>query len=473
MPPEDHPRQHPNVTLAILAIGALAFALAQTSLIPALPEIQHHFHATTAAATWLVTAYFLVASVATPILGRLGDMFGKRRLLAISLAAFAVGSVVSALGPNLAVTVAGRALQGIGGAVFPLSFGIVRDELPREKVATGIALLGAVAGIGGGIGLPLGGIITDHASFHWIFWIAVAMAVIATITTELYVPESPVRTPGRVDVRGAVVLAAGLTLPLLAISQAGSWGWGSARLLSLVAAGVAILAAWVQLERRTPEPLVNMTTLARWPVLTTDIATLLVGFGLFGSYILIPELAQIPKGAGHGFGLNATEAGLLLVPNALLNLLIAPVSGRISARSGAKVALVLGCVVSAFGLFLLAFAHGSILQIVLWAAVLGVGIGFAFAAMPNCIIEAVDPHETGEATGVNTIMRNVGASLGSQISASMVGAHLVAGTQIPSDDGFTIALTITAAGSLLGALCGLAIPRPGQRRREQPEPAAA
>src|SRR3954470_23488105 len=245
-------RQHHTVTLAILAIGALAFSLAQTTIIPALGAMQHAFGVGTSDITWVVTAYFLAASVATPVFGRLGEMFSKERFLAVSLAAFAVGSVVCALSNSLGAMIAGRALQGIGGGVFPLSFGIVRDEFPLPKVPTGIAMLGATAGIGAAIGLPLGGLLVDQASYHWIFWVSGAMGVIATITTIRYVPESPVRTPGKVDILGAVILALGLSAVLIAVSKANDWGWGSDKTLGLVAIGRVILAAFVAYERRHP-----------------------------------------------------------------------------------------------------------------------------------------------------------------------------------------------------------------------------
>jgi MFS family permease len=210
-------RQHHNVTLGILAIGALAFALAQTTVIPALTAMQHAFGVSTSDITWMISGYFLAASIATPVLGRLGDMFGKERFLAVSLAAFALGSAVSAVSTDLPLMIVGRVLQGIGGGVFPLSFGIVRDEFPLAKIPTGIALLGATAGIGGAIGLPLGGLLVDQASYHWIFWMSAAMGAAATVTTLRYVPESPVRTPGKVDYAGAGILTLGLSALLIAV----------------------------------------------------------------------------------------------------------------------------------------------------------------------------------------------------------------------------------------------------------------
>ena len=462
------PRRHHNFTLLILGIGALAFVLAQTSVIPALGEMQREFEASTSDITWLVSAYLLAASIATPIFGRLGDMFGKERLLAVSLALFAIGSGVSAVADSLGVMIAGRALQGLGGGVFPLSFGIIRDEFPREKVPTGIALLGAIAAIGGGIGLPLGGVLVDEAGFQWIFWMSVVMGVLATVTTYLFVPESPVRTPGRVDFAGAAILAAGLTALLVAISRAGQWGWGSVETLGLIAAGLVLLVAFVRFERAQNEPLINMQTLGKPSVLTTNIATLLVGFGLFGTFILVPQLAGLPEGGEIGLGLTATEAGLLLAPGSLVALLIAPFVGRLGERIGSKLPLLAGCAIAAAALVGMAFAHDSTDVLILWSCILSIGVGAAFAAIPNLIVDAVDEHETGEATGVNTIMRNVGAALGSQVAGSIVAGHVLQ-NGLPQDVGFEIAFLMGAAGAVAAALCVLLIPgrllQPTRRRR--------
>ena len=255
-------RPHPMRSLLILSVAALAFALAQTTLIPALGELAGELDTDASGVAWTLTAYLLSAAVCTPIFGRLGDMFGKRRLLVISLGVFAAGSVVAALAHTLGLLVAGRVLQGAGGGIFPLCFAIIRDEFPRDKVSSSIGLISATFGIGGGAGLIIGGVLVDGASYHWIFWLGAAMAVAAAVLTQLLIPESPDRQPGRIDVRGAAVLAVGLALPLLAIARANDWGWGSARTLGLLAAGVVILAGWVLLERRTVQPLADVELLA-------------------------------------------------------------------------------------------------------------------------------------------------------------------------------------------------------------------
>ena len=235
------PRPNPSRSLAVLALAGLAFSLAQTMIVPALGDMKERLGTDEAGIAWTLTGYLLAAAVATPVFGRLGDMFGKRRMLVISLGFFAAGCAVSALGDSLEVVVAGRVLQGVGGGIFPLCFGIIRDEFPRERVPASIGLISAILGIGGGVGLVLGGVLADAFSYHVLFWLGAAMAVIATVAAELVIPESPVRTPGRVDVRGAVILAAGLVLPLYAIGQANAWGWGSARTLGLIGAGLVIL----------------------------------------------------------------------------------------------------------------------------------------------------------------------------------------------------------------------------------------
>jgi EmrB/QacA subfamily drug resistance transporter len=473
-------RPHPMRSLLILSAAALAFSLAQTTLIPALGELAHELDTDASGVAWTLTGYLLAAAVCTPIFGRLGDMFGKRRLLVISLAVFSAGSVVAALSQSLETLVAGRVLQGAGGGIFPLCFAIIRDEFPREKVSSSIGLISATFGIGGGGGLIIGGVLVDGASYHWIFWLGAAMAAAAAVLTQLMIPESPHRSPGRVDLRGAAVLAAGLVLPLLAIARANDWGWGSARTLLMIAAGVLILAGWVALQRRTEQPLADVRLLGRPPVLMTNIATLLVGFGMFGSFILIPQLAEAPEATGYGFGLDATGAGLLMLPGALVMLVAGPFSGVLVRRFGGRLPLAAGALISSGALLAMGLDHDTQGAMIAWNVVLSIGIGLAFAAMPNLIFDAVPQSETGEATGFNTLVRSVGASLGSQISAAILTGSVLAGTVLPSDEGYTRAFVISAAIALVAALVSLAIPRAddalpvaARRRRRAPEPAFA
>ena len=460
-----HDRAHPNRSLAILGIAALSYALAQTTVIPAVGTLATDLHTTTDAATWTLTAYLVAAAVLTPIFGRLGDMFGKRKMLVLSLMLFAAGSVVSALGGTIVIVVVGRVIQGAGGGIFPLCFGIIRDEFPRERIARSIGLLSATAGIGGGLGLPLGGFITDSASYHLIFWVGAVMGMVSAAAAHFLVPESPTRTPGRVDVRGALVLAVGLAAPLIAISEAGSWGWGSARFIGLVVLGLLVLVGFVVLEKRTVSPIVSIDTLQRPPVLLTNITTLMVGFSMFAVFLLVPVIAEAPTSTGYGFGVDAARAGLLLAPGAVFMLVAGPMSGVIGTRFGNKIPLSLGAVVAAVGLGLMAAYHSNQLSIVLLNVVIFAGIGMAFAAMPNLIVDAVSQRETGEATGVNALVRSVGSSLGSQVVASILAASLIGASVLPTDTALTTSFVVSAGVALLAGLTALVIPKPSQHHR--------
>jgi MFS family permease len=375
---------------------------------------------------------------------------------------FAGGSVVSALADSLGLIVAGRVLQGAGGGIFPLCFAIIRDEFPADRVSSSIGLISATFGIGGGAGLILGGLLIDRASYHWIFWLGAAMAAAAAVLTELFIPESPYRTPGRVDIRGAAVLGVGLVLPLLAIARANDWGWGSTKTLVLIAAGVLILAGWVALQRRTAQPLADVKMLARPPVLMTNAATLLVGFGMFGSFILIPQLAEAPHSTGYGFQLDATGAGLLMLPGALVMLVAGPFAGVLVRRYSGRLPLALGALISSSSLLAMALDHSTEAAMVAWNLTNSIGIGLAFAAMPNLIFAAVPQSETGEATGFNTLVRSVGASLGSQITAAILTGSVVAGSVFPTDDGYTAAFLVSAGIAIVAAIFAIMIPPASQ-----------
>jgi EmrB/QacA subfamily drug resistance transporter len=463
---EDKERQHYGVTLAVLATAALAYAVSQTMVAPALPAIQKDLHTTTTGVTWVLTIYLLTASIATPVLGRLGDMFGKERMLVAVLVMFALGSLVAALSHSIGMLIAGRAIQGFAGAVFPLAFGIIRDEFPRERVAQGIGLISATFGIGGGVGLVAAGVVVDHLDYEWIFWIALIVTALAIVCTLLFVPESPIKVPAKIDWAGAALLSVGLAALLLAISEGPGWGWASGRTLGLFCVSVVALVTWVRFELRVPAPLVDIRMMRRRPVWATNLAALLVGFGMFGSFILIPQFVQAPPSAGYGFNATVTEAGLILLPSTAVMLFAGPIAGWLGGRLGSRLPLLMGTLIAAAAFALIAVAHAHRWELYIGTALMGAGIGFAFAAMANLIVEAVDPSETGVATGMNTIMRTVGGSLGGQLSATIVTAHVIAGTRIATEGGYTAAFLLSAGVLVMAFGATLLVPvRERQRDR--------
>ncbi|HEX5897951.1 MAG TPA: MFS transporter, partial [Solirubrobacteraceae bacterium] len=405
-------------TLLPLAGAALAYSLAQTMVIPALPELQREFHAGPADATWLLTAFLLTSSIATPLLGRLGDMHGKEHWLLISLAIFGVGSLVAALAGSLSVMIAGRAIQGAGGAIFPLAIGIIRDEFPRERVAPAIGTVSAMFGIGGGAGLVLAGLFVDHGSISWIFWLSVATTALAALATWLWVPESPVRVRARIDWIGGALLSLTLMALLLPISEGNTWGWTSGRVLALFAAAAVLAVVWARWELRVVDPLVDLGLMRERPVWTTNVAACAIGFAMFGSFVLVPQFVQTPAVAGYGFGASVTESGLFLLPSALLMLFAGPLSGRLGALYGSRVPLALGAIASGLSYALLATFHGARIDIYLASVLLGLGVGLALAAMANLVVEAVPPDVTGVASAINAIMRTIGGAIGAQVAAA-------------------------------------------------------
>jgi EmrB/QacA subfamily drug resistance transporter len=465
-------RQHHNVTLAALTFAGIAFALQQTMIIPALPQLQRDLDTTTAWATWLLTGFLLVASVATPVLGKLGDQYGKERMLLIAMSAFFVGSFAAIFAPGIATLILCRAVQGVGGAVFPLSFSIIKDEFPAEKVGVAVGVVSSVFAVGGGLGLVLSGLIVDNASWRWLFVVGAIGVGIAVVLIHRFVPESPIKTPSRVDVPGAVLLSIALVGLLLALTEGESWGWTSAGILGLFALSATAFVVWGIVETRVPEPLVDMGMLAHRTVLLTNVTGLIVGFAMFGAFVLIPNFAEMPSGlpdsiAGlvdYGFGASTTRAGLYLLPGSLAGFASGPAAGVLARRYGAKWPLALGMATTTVAIAMFAMWHERPLHIVLGMIVLGAGVPLAFAAMAMLIMSAVRPSETGIATGMNTVMRTVGGVVGGQIGAAILSADTIAGTEIPAESAFTTAFWICGAGSLVGTFVALAI-TPGLRPR--------
>jgi EmrB/QacA subfamily drug resistance transporter len=468
----DRPGRGGTLLVLYLSLGGLAFAVLQSLVAPALGTIGRDLGADTSDASWVITAYLLSASVLTPVLGRLGDMVGKRKVLIAVLAVLAVGTLVAALAPSLPVLIVARALQGAAGAILPLSIGIVRDELPRDRVSVIVGLLSAIFGIGAGIGIVAAGPIVEHLSWHWLFWLPLALVVIALLGAVFGMKESPVRTPGRLDFLGTGILSIGLVALLLAISKGQSWGWGEAKTIVLLAVGVVALVVFVLVERRVKEPLVDMRLMKVRGVWATDLVSLVLGFAMFGTFLLVPTLLQLPAATGYGFGKSVSQSGLFLLPTVVTMVIFGPLAGILNRKFGPKLPMFLGTlfVVAAFAVP--ALGHGALWQVVLSGVLSGAGIGLAFAAMSNAIIESVPATQTGEATSVNTIARTIGSSIGTAVVAAVITSHTTA-QGLPTDDAFTYGFGTCAIVAVLAVAAALALPRAHRRHEEAVEAGVA
>ncbi|MEV6376535.1 MFS transporter [Micromonospora musae] len=460
-----------RLTFLVLAAGAGFFAMLQSLITPVLPVIQHDLHTSQNTVTWVLTAYLLSASIFTPILGRVGDMIGKGRMLVVALVALAVGCLLAAIAPSIGVLIIARVVQGIGGAVFPLSFGIIRDEFPAARVSSSVATISAIIAAGGGLGVVLAGPIVSVLGYRWLFWIPMVVVGLTALAAYRFVPESPVRSPGRINVWATLLLSGWLVALLLPVSKGATWGWTSGRVLGLLALAVVLLIGWLVAEVRSANPLIDMRMMRLPGVWTTNLVALLYGGSMFAIYAFVPQFVQTPSSAGYGFGASVTQAGLLMLPMLVGMFVAGIVAGRLEARFSAKAQLATGAVFNVAASAMLALAHDTRLEIGVAGALVGIGIGLAFASMANLIVANVAPSQTGVATGMNANIRTIGGAIGAAVVSSVITANPQA-SGLPREAGFTTGFVLLTAIALAAAVAALIVPS-GRRatRRRTPVPA--
>jgi MFS family permease len=452
---------NPNVIVAVLAFAGIVVSLMQTLVIPIVPELPKLLNASASDTAWAVTATLLAAAVATPIAGRLGDMYGKRRMLLTSIALLTAGSIIVALSDSLTPMIVGRLLQGLSAGVIPLGLSIMRDELPAERLGTSTALMSASLGIGAALGLPIAALVADNFDWHVLFWASAVMGVIALVAVLRLVPESKVRTGGRFDLLGGLGLAGGLVSLLLAISKGGTWGWTSGTTLSLFAAAVVIFLVWGFFELRTKQPLVDLRTTARPQVLFANLAALAFGFSLFAVQLIVPQILQLPEQTGYGLGQDLLTVGLVLAPQGLIVMFAAPLSSKISQAKGPKLTLMIGALIVAAGYAMNIFLMSEIWHLVLVSCIIGAGIGFAYGALPMLIMNAVPVSETASANAINTLSRSIGSSIASAACGVILAQMTTnfAGHALPSEGSFKVIMAIGSGAALTALLLASFLPR--------------
>jgi MFS family permease len=451
----------PGAITAVLALSGTVVALMQTLVVPLLPDFPKILGVTADDASWLVTATLLSSAVATPIVSRSADMYGKRKMMVICLAIMVAGSIVAAVGGSFLWLIIGRALQGFSSALIPVGISIMRDELPKEKMGSAVALMSATLGIGSAMGLPLAGLLYEGLGWESIFWVSGAAGTLLLAAVVLVVPESKVRTPGRFDYLGAVVLSAALAALLLAISKGGSWGWSSEPVLLLFLASAILLAVWVPYELKVSQPMVDLRTSGRRPVLLTNLASLLVGFAMFANMLLTTQQLQLPASTGYGFQLSVIAAGLCMVPSGLAMVVFAPVSGGIIRRFGGKSALIAGAAVMVAGYMARVFFWDSIASVIIGSTVVSIGTAIAYAAMPTLIMGAVPITETASANGLNSLVRSIGTSTSSAAVAAVLTSvtFTVGSARLPSFEAFKDVFWMAALASTASMAAAVFIPR--------------
>jgi EmrB/QacA subfamily drug resistance transporter len=437
----------------------------QNLVSPVLPLLQKDLHTTQSTVTWVFTAYLLSASVFTPILGRVGDIIGKEKALLGVLIMLAIGLLLAAVASSIGLMIIARVVQGIGGAVLPLSFGIIRDEFPRQKVSTAVGIISALAAFGGGVGLILAGPIVNTLNYHWLFWIPAIVVICAAIATHFMVPESPVRTAGRINVVAGILLSGWLVALLIGASEAGGWGWGSPKVVGLFVLAVVLAALWVWVELRSEHPLIDMRMMRLPAVWTTNLVALMFGAGIYATFAFVAQFSQTPRSNGYGFGASITESGLIATPQTIAIFAFGVISGPLAKKVGPKALLVTGALMSIPAFFLMAFVHDEIWQMTLNLTLLGIGIGLAFAAMSSIIVDAVPSHQTGVASGMNANIRTIGGAIGAAVVGSIITSN-VSATGVPTESGYRNGFAVLGGVMVLAVVAALLIPKLDNTRDE-------
>lgn len=453
------PTCHGTALVAAASFSALVVALQQTLVVPAIPRLPGILGASASSTSWAVTATLLTGAASTPIVSRLADMVGKKKMMLVSVAFVLLGSLIAPLG-GLTTIILGRALQGLGTALVPVAMSIMRDELPRERAGGAAAFLSATLGIGGAIGIPLGGAVLGSLGWQWLFWLSAILAALSLAAIVKFVPETPMRNPVTFDLVGAVLLTLSLSSLLLGVSKGAEWGWISPLTLGAFASSIIGFLLWGTYELRLKHPLVDLRTAARRPVLLTDLASLTLGMLMFAN-LLVTTIQLQGSTSQHGFAQTAQVAGLATLPTAVAMLAIAPIASAVSRRYGPRMVLILGTVITLLTYALRGVATPNAAMVIVWATVASVGIALGYAALPMLIFTHVEPHETAEANGLNALLRAVGTAVASAFVGAIGAAFAVtAGGRVePSWQAITGIFLAGAIVSVITLVIAAGIPR--------------
>jgi MFS family permease len=443
----------PGRTVPALAAAGLVVSMQQTLVLPLLPRLMQTFDASVSAVTWVFTVTLLAGAVATPLLSRFGDMYGKKLMMTITMGLLIAGSIVCALSGSLGLLIVGRGLQGTSAALIPLAIGTIRDTFPRERITTAIGVVSATMGFGSTVGMLVTGVIAHHTdSYRPIFWIAASVSAVGLVLVVVYTPAAGERAGGRPDLAGAAGLGAWLVCLLLAISKGNEWGWGSGRIVALFAAAAALCALWVGIEMRAREPLVRLALLVGGRSLSANVAGLMLGFALFATFTLIANFVETPKEqVGYGLSGSVLDVGLYLLPSAVTMLLFSALTGRLEARIGAAYTLAVGSAFVALSYTWLALSHSSGRDFLIFSATQGIGVGIGYAALGTLAVQHVPMDQSGIASGINTLVRTTGGSMASATTAAVLSAYVVANTTLPALHGYVICFFVAAGGAVLAA----------------------
>ncbi|MGB3303272.1 MFS transporter [Gordonia sp. (in: high G+C Gram-positive bacteria)] len=460
--PQQETTEHRGALAIVMTLcfGGLVASLMQTLIIPVQPELPRLLHTSIPNASWVITATLLGGAIAMPIAGRLGDIYGKQRVLLASSMLLVLGSLICALGGSLIPVLIGRAVQGLAMGFIPVGISLMREVTPPRMTSMAVSAMSATLGVGGAIGLPLAAWIAQTFDWRGLFWVSAGLAVLMTVLVAIIVPNIKDASRGRLDIVGAITLAIGLSAVLVAISKGKDWGWLSATTVASFVIGLVVLLAWGFYELRKNDPLVDLRTSAKPAVLLTNLAAIAIGFGMMAQAIVVPMMLEVPV-AGGGFGQSIMQAGLWMAPGGLMMLAFAPISGWLINTLGAKLTLAMGATVLGLGYLCGFFLMNAPWQLAVASVIASAGVGIGYAAMPTLIMDSVPITEAGAAVGFNGLMRAVGTTLSSALMAVVLAASTLdlGGHAVPTHSAFRWCFLIGAIAAFVGVGITLLIPK--------------
>ncbi|MEW2397263.1 MFS transporter [Streptomyces sp. NPDC046862] len=465
------PQRPVPLIIAVLILADIVSAFESTMMFNALPKMMTTFNATAVETSWTLTAFALVAATSGAVCGRLGDIHGRRTLLIVLLLFSAVGSIVSVSASSLTGVITGRAIQGVAGGILPLCYGIIRETLPKDRIAIGVSMVASAAMLAGAAGTVVSGVIIDTLSWHYIFVFAAVVALIAAVCA-LALPRSAFtdRT-ARVDWPGAVLFAPAIALVLLGITNAPRWSWADARTVGSIVTGLTLFAVWTWWELRTVSPLINVRFFLDRKQGLALLANALLSAGVFGATgLAIQLLMQAPVSAPVGLGMSATAAGIATFCATSLGFLLSPVSGRLSHRFGGRRSLLVGTVFGVLSAVALTLFHGTVPQMIFAIAVLNIALVFMLTSIPNLVVEGVPAENTSEATGVHAVARTAFSGVGSSVATLLLSLSVAPGTQFATEGAYLSVFLLVGGSSAVGLVLALLIGKGGAGARAQDSP---
>lgn len=440
LPTSDDPQAEPRVgpgtgagpaepagsltTLVLLVLGVFSYLTMEMMVAPIVPFVQQELGITTAQSTWMLTGLLVVGAVSLPLATRYADIADKRTVFLVVLGLSGVGAVVAALATTAPVLIAGQMLQGVGVAIVPIAIGIMRDSQPLDRARTANTIFVVSGGLGAAVAYIAVGPIVTHLHYSYIYWLPTIVIAGVLLVGVRALPSCPPVVSGRVDWTGAALLGAALVALLIGLTLPTTLGWGSVPVLGLLVLSVLLLAVFVLVERRHPSPLVDLRGLAEREVLGVMSINLVHSIVTFVMYVILPTLALLPIAIGYGMGGDASTAGLVLLPYALLVVVAGPTAQRLEPLLGRRGNMILAAVfIIAAGLVLLAIGIAP------WApylcsALMGLGLGIGFTQSLNTIVRVVPAERVASTSGAVYVARSVGGVLGGQIAAAIFTAGL-------------------------------------------------